>query len=101
MVRRLDLQKTLESVLGSRNVYFQPPESVKLSYPCIIYTEQRGRTFRADNKLYNYRKAYSVIFIDKNPDSVIPDKIRQLPLCDTGSPYKADNLNHWAFTIYI
>ena len=101
MVRRLDLQKTLESVLGSRNVYFQPPESVKLTYPCIIYEEQRGRTFRANDKMYNYRKAYSVILIDKNPDSVIPDKIRQLPLCDTGQPYKADNLNHWAFTIYI
>ena len=101
MVSRLDLQKTLERVLGSRNVYFQPPESIKLSYPCIIYEEQRGQTFRADDRLYNYRKAYSLIFIDKNPDSKIPDKIRELPLCDTGSPYKTDNLNHWAFTIYI
>ena len=101
MVNRLDLQKALVGALGSKNVYFQPPESVKLQYPCIIYEEARGATFRANDRMYLYRKAYSVLVIDKNPDSPIPDKVRVLPLCDTGSPYKADNLNHWPFTIYI
>ena len=101
MASRLNLQKTLEDILGTRNVYFQPPESVKLQYPCIIYEETRGTTFRANDLLYNYRKAYSLLVIDKNPDSIIPDKVRALPVCDTGNPYKADNLNHWPFTIYI
>ena len=101
MVSRLDLQKTLTSILGSKNVYFQPPESVKLSYPCIVYEEVKGTSIRADNHLYLYRKGYSLVFIDKNPDSEIPDKIRVLPLCDSGRPYKSDNLNHWPFTIYL
>lgn len=101
MVSRPDLQKALTNVLGSKNVYFQPPESVKLSYPCIVYEEVKGKDIRADDRLYLYRKAYSLVYIDKNPDSDVPDKIRVLSLCDSGRPYKADNLNHWPFTIYI
>ena len=101
MASRPDLQKALVNVLGSKNVYFQPPESVKLQYPCIIYEEARGSSIRADDRLYLYRKAYSVVYIDKNPDADVPDKIRDFLLCDSGSPYKADNLNHWPFTIYL
>lgn len=100
MASRLNLQKILEDVLGSRNVYFQPPESIKLKYPCIIYEEARGRSVRANNKLYMYRKRYNLILIDKDPDTVIPDRIRELPLCDTDRIYKSDNLYHFSFTLY-
>lgn len=101
MVSRPDLQKTLEVILGARRVYFQPPESVKLSYPCIIYEEDRGKIRHANDRNYLYRKAYSITVIDKNPDSPLPDKIRDLHLVDAGRPFKADNLYHWQFTIYI
>lgn len=37
MGQRVDLHRKFEIALGSKNVYFQPPESVKLKYPCIIY----------------------------------------------------------------
>ena len=100
-MNRLDLQRMLVNALGSKNVYFQPPESVKIQYPCIIYEEAPGNSIRANDLLYIYRKAYNCVVIDKNPDSEIPDRVRILPLCDTGSPYKADNLNHWPFTIYL
>jgi hypothetical protein len=100
MASRLNLQSVLETVLGSRNVYFQPPESLKLKYPCIIYEEVRGRSFRANDKLYSYRKCYNLIVIDKDPDSTIPDRLRELPLCDTDRIYKSDNLYHFSFTLY-
>ena len=100
-MNRLDLQRTLVNALGSKNVYFQPPESVKLTYPCIIYEEIKGASIRASDLLYLYRKAYSGVIIDKNPDSEIPDRVRYLHLCDMGKPYKSDNLNHWPFTIYL
>lgn len=100
-MNRLDLQRALVEALGSKNVYFQPPESVKLVYPCIVYEETKGSSIRANDLLYLYRKAYYGVIIDKNPDSEIPDRIRILPLCDIGRPYKSDNLNHWPFTIYL
>lgn len=100
MASRLNLQQTLVDVLGSKYVYFQPPESVKLNYPCIIYERARGRAFNANDNLYNYRKSYTATVIDKNPDSEIPDKMELLPYCTMDRYYEADNLNHWVFTIY-
>lgn len=100
MASRLNLQKLLESILGSRNVYFQPPESIKLVYPCIIYERNDGRSFHADDDLYNYRKSYTITVIDKNPDSIFPDELEKLRYCSMDRYYSADNLNHWIFTIY-
>ena len=34
---RLILHDELITLLGSSNVYFQPPTSIKMNYPCIIY----------------------------------------------------------------
>ena len=100
-MNRLDLQRTLVEVLGSKYVYFQPPESLKLNYPCIIYEEAKGASNRADDSLYLYRKAYYGVIVDKHPDSEIPDRVRYLHLCDVGKPYRSDNLYHWPFTIYL
>lgn len=100
MASRLNLQKLLESVLGTRSVYFQPPETVKLTYPCIIYERARGIPWHANDDLYNYRKSYLITVIDKNPDSTIPDELEKLQYCTMDRYYEADNLNHWIFTIY-
>ena len=100
MASRLNLQKLLESILGSRNVYLQPPESIKLNYPCFIYERTSGRQFHADDDLYNYRKSYTITVIDKNPDSSLPDELEKLRYCTMDRYYEADNLNHWIFTIY-
>lgn len=100
MASRLELQTLLENILGSRNVYFQPPESTKISYPAIIYSRSRIDQDYADNDSYQTRKAYDLLVIDKNPDSIIPDNIIKLPYCSFNRHYVSDNLNHDAFTIY-
>lgn len=101
MNNRLELQSLLEGLLGSRNVYFQPPESVKLQYPCIIYS--RGvveTTTFANDKPYTQRIRYSVTIIDKNPDSEIPKKIAALPMCLYERHFTSDNLNHEIYNLY-
>lgn len=97
---RVELQTYLEEILGSRNVYFQPPESVKLSYPCIIYRLSKIRSTKANNKKYKIDKGYDLTIVDKNPDSVLPDKLYESEYCSFDRHYKADNLNHWVFSIY-
>ena len=37
MERRLELHEALCEVLGSRNVYFQPPDNVTMRYPCFVF----------------------------------------------------------------
>jgi hypothetical protein len=100
MADRIALQTLLEELLGSRNVYFQPPETVKLLYPCIIYSRQRITTNFADNIPYKHLTQYKLTVVDKNPDSLIPAKISKLPMCSFDTGYSADNLNHDVFNIY-
>lgn len=98
---RVELQSLLEGLLGSRNVYFQPPESFKLNYPCIIYERSGIRDDRANNKPYLRRKSYTVTVIDKDPDSEIPDRVKDLEYCVFDRSFKADHLNHDVFTLYF
>lgn len=100
MPSRLDLQTTLETILGSRNVYFQPPESVKLKYPAIVYSRNDIMNQFADDSVYSQSHAYQIIVIDKNPDSPIVDKVSKLPRCSFDRHYASDGLNHDVFRIY-
>lgn len=100
MSRRLELQTIFEDILGSRNVYFQPPESKKMDYPAIVYSRASFDTRHANNQVYIGKTRYTVTVIDKNPDSDIPSKILQLPLTFSNRAYRSDNLNHDVFTIY-
>lgn len=100
MLSRIDLQTKLEEILGSRNVYFQPPASVKMQYPAIVYSRSDIVPEFANNGLYMYSPRYEVILIDKNPDSEFVEKILALPYCIFDRHYEAENLNHDVFTIY-
>jgi hypothetical protein len=101
MASRLSLQTQLEELLGTRNVYFQPPESVKMKYPAIVYELDNIFNSHADDGVYLSQHRYSITLIDTNPDSGIVDKIAQLPTCKFNRHYKGDNLNHWNFSIYF
>lgn len=101
MGQRLQLQSLLEDILGNGNVYFQPPASVQMQYPCIVYKRDFSNTQFASNAPYRRTKRYMVTVIDRNPDSVIPDKVSELPLCTFNRFFVADNLNHDVFSIYF
>ena len=101
MGTRLDLHETFCSILGSRNVYFQPPETIKMNYPCIVYERASNDTRFADNRPYKSIRRYTATIIDKNPDSQLPDKLGELSLCRLNRVYTADNLNHYVFDIYF
>lgn len=100
MASRLDLQTKFEELLGSRNVYYQPPASVQMKYPAIVYRRKDVTTRFAGNVAYMKSPSYEVVLIDKNPDSEFVDKILQLPYCRYDRHYTSDNLNHDVFTIY-
>lgn len=101
MASRLDLHEELCTLLGSRYVYFQPPSTVKMKYPCIRYSSDGVDVRHANNRVYKNIKRYEGVVIDSNPDSVIADNIlTHFEMCSLGSPYIADNLNHFPFTLY-
>lgn len=97
---RIELQEALEEFLGSRNVYYQPPESIKLKYPCIIYELGNIDKVPADNIAYLKHKRYTLTLIHQDADSDLPDKLLDhFQYISFDRPYKADNLYHEVFTL--
>ena|ERR1035437_6660885 len=101
MAPRLELQAILLELLGSNSVYFQPPETVQMEYPCIVYRRDLIRTNFADDIPYRILKRYQVTVIDRDPDSDIPDKVGKLPMCSFNRFFTADELNHDIFNLFF
>lgn len=101
MGNRIDLDDKLRAVLNKPNVYFQPPESIKLSYPAIVYQLSSIDHQYADNKTYVGKRRYQVTLISKNPDDELVDKIiNSFELCKFDRFYTANNMNHFVFILY-
>jgi hypothetical protein len=98
---REEFHEVLCDILGSRNVYFQPPESLKIKYPAIIYKLDKIKTSRANNDLYLADDRMAVTLVHKEPDNDVYMKLLKLPKSSLDRTYAKDNLNHYAFTIYI
>ena len=108
---RLDLDKEFRELLGSNNVYFSPPESIKLKYPCIVYHMDNIDVKRANNRIYNHTTRYIVTLVDEDPDSGEFDDSRGLsslrekflyhfPMCEYANHRVVNNMNHDTFYLY-
>ncbi len=101
MGTRLELQQLLEGIVGPPiKVYFQPPTSVKLSYPCIVYALTGVDVNYAGNIKYLSVNKYQVTIIDTDPDTAIPNAITLLTHCAFDRRYTSDNLYHEVYSLY-
>ena len=98
--KRLELHSKLEGLLGSKNVYYQPPASVKMVYPAIRYSKARIDSKHANNKKYLNKTLYDVVVIDSMPDNPVIEKILELPHSSHDRWYAADGLNHDVIKLY-
>lgn len=101
MRTRLELQAALERLVGSRNVYFQPPESLNIKYPCIIYETHDLKNRFANNNIYKQNFSYQLVLVDSNPDSEIFKNMCKIPQIKFKNFYISENLNHYVFESYI
>lgn len=99
--RRMQLHKMLLDIVGTNNVYFQPPSTVKMKYPCIRYSLSADSPKYADNMAYLNRDKYTVMVIDPHAESRLRHEVRKLPLCSLKNAYTADNLHHFVFDLYF
>lgn len=98
---RVELDRILRTTLGTTNVYFDPPESFKLKYPCIVYSLGGHSEVFADDSKYYDMKRYTMTYITKNADDPMVDTLDDLKYCRLSRPYTADGLFHYAFEIYF
>ena len=97
------LQQNLQQIMGTNSqVYFQPPENLKLSYPCIVYERSNALTSYADNNPYRKTKRYAVTLMSKTADNdQYLDKLLDLPMCTFDREFKNDGIVHSVFNLYF
>ena len=100
MASRVDLHNELKTLLGSQNVYYQAPESVRMEYPAIRYTRSDVDSRFANDKPYIHKNKYEITVIDRKPDNQVIDKLLKLPMCTYNRHYTADNLHHDVISLY-
>lgn len=99
MLSRLKLHSELLEILGNNNAYFQPPSSVQIKYPAIIYEIVDIKNGHANNGVYAQNNFYQVTVVDANPESEIMIKMSKFPTARFNKHYTTNSLNHYVFTI--
>lgn len=103
MGSREELHEELCTLLGTRNAYFQAPPSLRMQYDAIRYGSSGKDLKHANDKIYLNTNRYEGVIITKDPDSMMElmDKLlNHFEMCRPGTPYTAENLNHYPFTLY-
>ena len=100
MDQRIKLQNKLEKLLDSKNVYYQPPENLKMEYPAIRYSKSDEEDIYANNIKYLSMSVYDLVVIDKKPDNPVIKKLLELPYSEFDRHYVADGLNHDIIRIF-
>ena len=108
---RKELQERLQQLCP--NVYFNPPPSVAIHYPCIIYHRSLTFVHRADDVPFLTKERYDLTYIAKDTDEDW-DYINDIPkqsmrdkllnafdMISHDRFYTSDNLNHDSFTLYF
>lgn len=100
MASELKLREIFYDILKNKNVYFQPPASVQMKYPAIVYSRRSIDNRHANNGVYLQSFGYEATVIDYIPDSEYVIKMSQLPNCRWDRHYESDGLNHDVFIIF-
>ena len=83
-------------------VYFNPPETVKMKYPCIVYDVADLGSRHADNIPYYRYDTYTVTHIyPSEKDRDISLKIAETPHFAFDRRFHSDNLHHDVFTLKV
>jgi hypothetical protein len=98
--RRIAFNAVLVSILGTNNVYYQPPDDSRMLYPCIVYELEEIHNQHADNGPYKMHDRYQVTFIRHEPDSPVLRKLMGLPLSSFSRHFATSGLNHDVFVIH-
>lgn len=98
---RLELSDLLQKVSADAgehiNLYHQPPENVKLEYPCIIYKLDNMPSNYADDRPYITTISYELTYITRSPVSEVPANLVKVPKMAFDRYYVYENLHHYTY----
>ena len=100
---RREVHKRLQELTGyGKRVYYNPPETLKMQYPCIVYNLANLAARHADNMPYKRHDAYSVthMYLKTEEEAVSRKLAEQQGFLDDRS-FVIDNLHHDVFTLTV
>jgi hypothetical protein len=99
--KREELNEVLVEINGSRNVYFQPDEKIRIVYPAIVYEMDDQYVVHASNHPYHRKDRYQVTLIDRDPDVPASRELEKLPMCVFSRAFASEGLNHRIYSLYF
>ncbi len=98
-----ELHSRLTNLLGPDSVtaYNQPPSSVAMQYPCILYVRDDLDVKKANNRNYSSKWRWQLIVMDYDPESVLIDAVKELEYCTFVRHYEVDGLHHDVFQLFF
>lgn len=97
---RLEFHEALCTALGSRNVYFNPPEGLQMKFPAIVYKRTIPGAEHADDLNYLNHVAYEVTLIEKETGSTKVFDLLKFKMSKWNRHYVVEGMNHDKLTIY-
>lgn len=85
-------------------VYYDPPTSIQMQYPCFRFTMNNTDSKYADNIHYINTKRWALTYITRDVeeiDMVIKKVLDAFKYCTHETTFKSDNLNNVVFNLYF
>lgn len=99
MTTRLELHNQL--LKFSDNVYYQPPSTIKMRFPCIVYNKSDAKRLYSNDGMYSRKQQYQITVISPDPDSLTAEELEtHFEYCKITNYLKVDNLHNTHLTIY-
>lgn len=96
---RLTLHQDLVDALGSSNVYYNPPETLKMEFPAIVYKLDYFDQIHADNKKYIDWTTYKVTVVSSKPDHPVVKKILNWEMTRFSTSYTRNGFYHYVIIL--
>lgn len=96
---KLPIQDYLENLANTQNVYFEPPESFKMIYPCIRFSLDGFDNTLANDDIFIQKRVYEIVVIDRHVKSDIVDRLSSTLGFRFIRKYTAENLHHTIFRL--
>ena len=99
-----ELRDQLYLVNNTKNVYYNPPSSIKMEFPCFRFELNNVDVKHADNKAYARKKRWAVTYISRNVEDIeiVSEQMFDIfQYCNFDTSFRADNLNHAVFNLYF
>lgn len=98
------LRDQLYLVNNTKNVYYNPPSSIRMNFPCFRFELNNIDVKHADNKAYARKPRWAVTYISRNLEDIEVVSKQMLdifPYCNFDTSFRADNLEHAVFNLYF